>query len=80
MALARLIAVFNGDLEESTETYKFLQGHLVPVKMIPDVTSPPLPGQAADDVRTRYSLYVLLVGEEDAEWAEGLIKAYVAGR
>jgi len=75
--LARLVPVYRDDQEKATLLFSYLRGDGLNVKMIPDVTSPPLQSPGAHNVKSRYSLHILLVPEDEVERAEELIESYM---
>lgn len=74
-----LIPVFRGDYQKAALLKSFIESDDIDVTMTPDVKSDPLQGFAAHQVKTQYSLYVLLVRSADQDRAREMIEAFDPG-
>ena len=73
----KLIPVFRGELEKATLIYSYLKGDGLAVKMVADPKSPPLQSPAAHNVKSRYTMHVLLVPEPEAARALELVESFL---
>ncbi len=78
MRLFNWTAVYRNDLQNALLVKSYLCGDEFDVKMVPDVTSPPLQGPGAHHVKNRYTLHVLLVPEDQAKRAFELIDHFLS--
>jgi len=76
MAATDQTPVYRGSFQDAALLRSYLEGDGLSVKMVPDVTSEPLQSPAAHNVKSQYTLYVLLVLEDEVERAEELVEAY----
>lgn len=77
MSESKWAPVHRDTLDKASLVMSFLQGDGIRVKMVPDVTSPPLQSPGAHTVKSRYTRHVVLVLEEDLPRARELVRDYL---
>jgi len=78
MVSSKWVPVFREELEEATLLMAYLRSDGIAVKIVPDVKSPPLRDPTAHNLKSQYTLHVLLVPAAEEERALEVIAAYQA--
>lgn len=77
MTAEKWVPVYKATLDNVTLLLAFLQSDEITGKIVPDVTSPPLRDPAAHNLKSEYTLHLLLVAPGDLDRARELVEAYL---